>query len=951
MAILAGVDCLAQPMTKPMAFSYEAKGAQLQIYYPSDAPLPIRRIKLEAISDNIVHVQVSPEDTFYADPQLMVVARPDTQLRPQLTRNQVQLLWRLDSLLVEVDLVTGTLRFFDAHQRLLLAEKPVEGREFTPTTVGGESAWHIRQVFIDTAHDALFGLGENQLGLTNLKGQIIELAQHNTEAFVPFLVSTRGFGILWNNNSITHFGDPQGYQELGELKLLSAQGLPGALTATYVKDTVLDNDPIIRQENQIAYDFLPDLEHLPEGFRLSNRAEVSWTGSLVSPYSGEHRFLFTAGGYLKVWIDGKLVLDRWRQCWNPASTLISFPMQAGKPVAFRMQWRPDGDESFISVKWHKPLSQADSQQISFSSEVGHAIDYYLVYGTRLDSVIAGYRLLTGKAPIFPKWAYGFWQSREHYASQREILDIVARFRQLHVPLDNIVQDWFYWKKDQWGSQQFDSQRYPDPQGMIDSLHQQYHTHFMISVWPKFYETANTFPQFWNKGWLYRQNIWDRQKDWVGYVSTFYDAFNPKARRAFWDLVNRRLFSLGIDAWWLDASEPDILSNATLRKRKSLMNPTAVGPGAAVFNAYPLVNDAAFYEGQRQVDPHRRVFILTRSAWGGSQRYAAATWSGDIGATWQDMRNQIAAGMNFSLSGIPYWTMDIGGFATESRYQHPDEAARKEWQELMVRWYQFGAFSPLFRAHGQAPFREIFEVAEPGTEPYNAILYYDKLRYRLLPYVYSLAGDVYFHDYTLMRALCMDFPDDPQSLQVKDEYLFGPAMLVCPVLNYRVTTRQVYLPAGTGWYDVYQGNFYAGGQTRQVAAPLDRMPVFVRAGALVPLGPDLEYVNQKPADTLTWYVYTGADGQFDLYEDDGVSYAYEKGQYSRIPLRYRERDHVLTIWQREGSFPGMLQERVFRIRWVSPGHPVPLTEVPLPDDQYVRYTGQEIQLKPPQSFTP
>jgi len=411
----------------------------------------------------------------------------------------------------------------------------------------------------------------------------------------------------------------------------------------------------------------------------------------------------------------------------------------------------------------------------------------------MDEIISGYRYLTGKAPIVPKWALGFWQSRERYHTQSEILSTVKTFREKNIPLDNIVMDWQYWKLDEWGSQEFDSSRFPDPKGMIDTLHKMYHAHFMISVWPKFYSGIKNYDLMNNKGFLLAKNIQDNRKDWLGYVSTFYDAFNPAAGKFFWQLVKESLYSKGIDAWWMDAPEPDIHSNLPIEKRKDLMFPNALGSATKYFNAYPLANAKTIYEGQRSADANKRVFILTRSAYGGLQHYGAAVWSGDIGSRWLDMKNQVSAGVNFSLSGLPYWTMDIGGFAVENRYANAKGEVANEWKELMTRWYQFGAFCPLFRSHGQYPYREIFNTAQPGDTAYQSVLFYDKLRYRLLPYIYSTAAKTYRDDYTIMRGLPMDFPNDKNVLTINDEYLFGTSLLINPVYNYHQRTRKVYLP--------------------------------------------------------------------------------------------------------------------------------------------------------------
>ena len=468
---------------------------------------------------------------------------------------------------------------------------------------------------------------------------------------------------------------------------------------------------------------------------------------------------------------------------------------------------------------------------------------------------------------------------------------------------------------------------------------------MISVWPKFYEGIRNYNEFDKNGWLYKRNIADRQRDWIGkgYVSTFYDAFNAGARKGFWNLINAKLYSKGIDAWWMDASEPDIVSNVSPEERKLLMTPTALGSSAEFLNAYPLENAKGIYEGQRQTDPNKRVFLLTRSAFAGSQRYAAAVWSGDIGSTWRDMKNQIAAGVNFSMSGLPYWTMDIGGFVVPEKFENPDSASLAEWRELNTRWYQFGAFVPLFRSHGQFPYREIFNIA-PETHPaYQSFLYYDKLRYRLLPYIYSLAGAAYHDDYTIMRGLVMDFAADTAVLNIGDQYMFGPSLLINPVYKYKQRSRSLYLPKCAGWYDLYSGKWYAGGQKITAAAPYERMPVFVKAGSIIPFGPSLQYTSEKPADTITLHVYTGADASFNLYEDEDTNYNYEKGEYSNIPLNYNEQTKTLSIGKRKGAFEGMLQHRIFNIVWIDKNSGVGLDTKSKPSST-VKYNGEKILIK-------
>ncbi|HMH20853.1 MAG TPA: TIM-barrel domain-containing protein, partial [Puia sp.] len=678
----------------------------------------------------------------------------------------------------------------------------------------------------------------------------------------------------------------------------------------------------------IDYPFLGDTKlRLPPEFHIGT-GQITWEGALASGFSGQHAFRLSYAGYIKVWIGGKLLLDRWRQAWNPGTALLNINMEAAKKYPVRIEWIPDGGESYLSMKWQPPREASEKNDFSFSSGSGHQLDYYFIYGKDMDETIAGYRTLTGKSPLVPRWALGFWQSRERYKTEDEILGTVREFRKRKIPLDNIVLDWSYWRQDDWGSQEFDPTRFPSPDSMIRVLHDEQHAHFMISVWPKFYEGIPAYRRFDEKDWLYKKNIRDRQRDWIGkgYVSTFYDAFNKNARSAFWDLLDKKLFSKGVDAWWMDASEPDILSNSSPEKRMQQMQPTALGPAAEYLNAYPLENSKGIYEGQRKSSPGQRVFILTRSAFAGSQHYGAAVWSGDIAARWSDMKAQISAGLNFSMSGLPYWTMDIGGFAVEHRFIDAKGKDLDEWREQMTRWYQFGAFCPLFRVHGQYPYREIFNTAPENHPAYQSMLYYDKLRYRLMPYLYSLSGMGWQKDYTLMRGLVMDFPQDTAVNNIGDQYLLGPSLLISPVYTFRAQNRDLYLPAGQGWYDLYSGRYTAGGQRISADAPYERMPVFVKEGSVIPFGPALQYTGERLADSITLVVYTGRDASFSLYEDEDTNYNYEKGAWSSIPVRYNESGRTLTIGKRTGEFPGMLRQRVFSIMWVTKDRPVPLQAV-------------------------
>ncbi|SKA37390.1 alpha-D-xyloside xylohydrolase [Chitinophaga eiseniae] len=903
-------------------------------------------VRLYVVTDDIIRVVAAPGKETAPVHSLMTVNTNRPAPIWKLTASNEAVTLKTQKLTVVVQAKTGAVSFLDARGEKILAEKTIGGRTFQSAIFDGRPYYHLTQQFEGADDDAWYGLGQHQDGVYNYKGQQVTFFQNNTEVAIPFLVSHKNYGILWDNYSLTTAGDIRPLHPLSALQLFDKNGAEGWLTATYANNARQPQEvTVTRAESAINMEFLGDSKvTLPPGFTPATGV-AAWEGSVASQFSGLHQLRFTFGGTLKVWLNGRLVLDHWRKAWNPAPALVPVNFEKGVKVPVRIEWTPESPESYLSLKWQAPLSKAEQRCFGFSSEAGRQVDYYFVHGGNMDEVIAGYRELTGKAPIVPKWAMGFWQSRERYKTQEEILSTVDEFRKRKIPLDNIVLDWSYWKEAAWGSQEFDPARFPSPDSMIDVLHKKYHTQIMISVWPKFYKDIPAYNAFDKKGWLYKRNIADEQRDWIGngYVSTFYDAFNEDARKGFWDLIHQKLYTKGIDAWWMDASEPDILSNVSPERRKQQMTPTALGPAAEYLNAYPLQNAKGIYEGQRQTDPGKRVFLLTRSGFGGSQRYAAAIWSGDIGATWKDMQTQISAGINFSMSGLPYWTMDIGGFVVPAKFEKPDAENLEEWRELSTRWTQFGAFVPLFRAHGQYPYREIFNTAPDDHPAYESFLYYDQLRYRLLPYSYSLAGAAYHDDYTIMRGLVMDFAKDTTVLNIGDQFMFGPSILVNPVYKYKQRSREVYLPAGQGWYDLYTGARHAGGQRITADAPYGRMPLYVKEGAIIPVGPALQYASEKPADTITLYVYTGKNGAFRLYEDDGSSYNYEKGQFTIIPINYQEGSKTLTIGDRKGSYNGMLQRRIFRIIRVSAATPKPLDPA-AKADQEARYEGKQLTIK-------
>lgn len=877
-----------------------------------------KTIEISVVNSRIVRVQASPESEIPMVPSLCVVPDLITDDAFKVTSNAQFAQLSTDELTVTVSLSTGEVIFKDKSGKILLQEQE-KGRRFQAIKVDNDKGYTMQQIFTGTPGEAIYGLGQHQSDDFNYKNKSEDLFQYNTKVSVPFIISTSNYGILWDNYSQGKYGDPRDYEDLNQFVLYDKKGKKGALTASYHQK---DGTVIERRESTIDYENQETVKKFPSNLNF-DRASVVWEGDIVANKTELYKFNLYYAGYTKVYLNDSLVVpERWRTSWNPNTYRFTLALQKGKRNKLKLEWKPDGGISYIGLKALSLSSIEKNGNISFSSEMGDKMDYYFVAGNTMDEVISGYRTLTGKASIMPKWAMGYWQSRERYKTQDELLDVVAEYRKRNIPLDNIVLDWNYWPENAWGSHQFDLSRFPDVKNMVDSVHKN-NAHIMISVWPKFYTTTDHFKQFADSGWMYMQAAKDSVRDWIahGYVGSFYDAYNPDARKLFWKQMKDKLYNKGFDAWWMDASEPDILSNSSIAYRKKLMNPTALGSSTKYFNAYALMNAEAIYDGQRAEDNDKRVFLLTRSGFAGLQRYSTATWSGDIGTRWEDLKSQISAGLNFAMSGVPFWTMDIGGFCVEKRYENAQQVFDKtgvenddlkEWRELNLRWFQFGAFCPLFRSHGQFPLREVYNLAPADHPVYKSLVYYDEMRYRLMPYIYTLTGMAYHNDYTLMRSLAMDYTADNKTFEVQDQFMLGPSLMVCPVYDYEKRSRDVYFPAGNKWYNFYNGEQIAGGQTIQVDAPLERIPLFVLAGAIIPIGPVMQYTTEKKADDIEIRVYQGKDGEFSLYEDEGTNYNYEKGEFSTIRFEYNDSEGTLTIGDRAGSFEGHLTSRIFRI---------------------------------------
>jgi len=937
------------------------------------------QIRLQIVSDRIIRVQATAEQSFRNKQSLIIV--------PQTSKTNYRVEEQGDHLIITtaamravLNEATGQITFYDLKGNVLLNEVAQGGKTFKPFTVPDREigvdiakvpeeqkhGWSWRALFDSPDNEAFYGLGQHQSEELNMKGKNEDLFQYNTKVSVPFVISNKNYGILWDSYSYCRWGNPDDYLQLNRaFKLYDKDGKEGQLTGTYVDK---NGQKIVRGEDSIYFEYaMPEaseicnqtdkggIQNLPKGFAL-NGSKVVYEGYVEAPTNSFYQFILYYAGYMKIYIDGKLVVpERWRTAWNPNSFKFETAIQKGVKTPIRIEWQPDGDVSYCGLRVAAPRSEEEKKQLSIWSEMSPDMDYYFIAGENLDEVISGYRTLTGKASVYPKWALGFWQSRERYQSSEDIESNLKKFRDLHIPVDNIVQDWNYWPLDSWGSHEFEKSRYPNPQAMLDSVHAM-NGRFMISVWPKFYDTVKNYKELDAKGWMYHQAIKDDIHDWLGFRGSFYDAYDAGARKMFWRQMDENLYSkykFGIDAWWMDASEPNVRDCTPMWYRKALSGPTALGTSTEYFNAYSIVNADAIYHGQRSVNPNQRVFLLTRSGFAGEQRYSTATWSGDIATRWEDMRAQMTAGLNYSMAGLPFWGMDQGGFCVENRYvaaqQEFDKTGKenadlKEWRELQARWNEFGCFVPLYRAHGQWPTREVWNIAPADHPAYKSIVYYDKLRYRLMPYLYSMASMVHFKDYTMMRGLVMDFNGDDKIYDIKDQWMFGSALMACPVGEYQKYSRNVYLPKQKGWYDFYTGKYYAGGQTIVAEAPYEKIPVFVPEGAILPIGPEMEWSDQKKPELIDLYVYAGKDGSYTLYEDEGTNYNYEKGKYATIDFQYNDAQKTLTVGARKGSFDGMLQKRRFNVVLVQAQKNQGVSLDKAPKGKMVKYAGQTVTVK-------
>jgi len=727
-------------------------------------------VEIQFYCPTIVRVLRVPEGVSFAKTSLSVIKTPEkTDLKIGDDGKVVTI--SSSSITVSYDLITGKVSYADLKGNALFTEKDF-GAQFTPTLDIAKSSFLVRQAFMLDKDEAIYGLGQQQNGKLNQRGQRIELKNGNTKISIPFLQSIKGYGVFWDNYASTTFTD-------------------------------------------------------------------------------------------------------------------------------------------------------NLQETSFES-LGDNSDYYFMFGVNAAGVVAQMRDLTGQVPMIPLWGFGYLQSRERYKNQDETVGVVEKYRALKVPLDGIIQDWQYWGKDSvWNAMSFDKTTFPDPQGMVNKIHDM-KAHLMIVAWPGFGPKTNQYKELNSKKMMINFDTWPPESG-----TKPYDPYNPAAREIYWDYMNKGVFSFNTDGWWLDSSEPDHINV----KDADFDQPTYLGSYRSVVNAFPLQHIRGVYENQRKTTSDKRVFILTRSAFAGQQRYGANSWSGDIVSSWKTLQRQVPAALNFSLTGLPYWNADIGGFFLWE-FNNSGALKLKTYQELYVRWLQFGAFTPMMRSHGTDAPREIYQFGNRGDWTFDAIEKYINIRYQLLPYIYSTAWKVTSGSESFMRALVMDFAADKKTTDINNEYMFGQSILVAPVLEpmyankaadgktsidfSTVKSRSVYLPNGTEWYDFWTGEKMKGGQEIQKQSPIDVMPLYVKAGSILPWAPKVQYANEKKWDNLEIRVYPGANGEFTLYEDENDNYNYEKGLKSTITLKWDDATKTLTIGERKGSFSGMLTSRKFNLVLVQKG---------------------------------
>jgi alpha-D-xyloside xylohydrolase len=824
------------------------------------------------LTENAIRVR------FYKDseghlPELILtssVPTPEFQVSDLPSKLEI----KVKNMMVAVDKQTGSLSYANNSGKIFLSEK-ANSRKLTPDSVMSEPCFAVEQSFDSPADEYIFGLGQFQDGQYNLKNVARRLTQVNSQISIPFIYSNKGYGLLWHQYGLTDFNPADNFISL-EKQVQSATGSAqmAEVTTTSGTQKVSQNKSLYKGKFKVQEDGIYSL-------------------FLDLGDMGNRQYLV---------IDEKPCIDQ-SNMWLPPTAGVLINLIAGEHQA-QVVCKSNNTPK---VSW-----KLTNNSTTFRSPNSKSLDYIVFYGPSADNVIATYRNLSGNAPMFPQWAYGFWQCRERYTSGVNLVETVKEFRKRNIPMDVIVQDWQYWGNRGWGVPQFDTINYANPAGFIKDLHD-LNSHFNISIWSNPDKNSTIGKEFVAK------NRFIPNTKWLDY-------FNPETRKEYWNILNKNLFANGVDSWWMDAVEPE---NDALKGEK-----TFIGPGDFYRLTYPLFVSQAVYEGQRLASSDKRVCILTRSAFLGQQRYGVINWSGDIGGTWDTYKRQIVAGLNYTITGMPYWTTDIGGFFRPGKSQYTDE----KYHELLTRWYQWGTFNPIFRVHGYQSETEPWKYGQTVEDNMRKML---NLRYRLLPYIYSEAWQVTKNGSTMMRPLVMDFREDAKAIDQPYEYMFGKSILVAPITEAGTSEWNVYLPKSAKWFDFWTGRQYNGGQTIKTPAPLDKIPLFVKAGSIIPMGKFIQYAGQKSADTLEIRVYKGADGKFDLYEDEGDNYNYEKGKYTVIPFNWDEHRQTLTIGEKVGNFPESLIRRMFNVVLVNESEGLGINTSTVKKE--VNYNGKEIEI--------
>lgn len=793
-------------------------------------------LTLTPLQDNAVRIRYS-EGEVKELPE-WIYTEPVGKVKCKKTVKGGKTVFRFDDMTVTAG--DGKVEVMDKEGRTIFSAL---SHELENASVQGEPTRKAKLEINSPEDEFLYGLGQFQDGYLNVRGLTRRLTQVNTQISVPFLLSSKGYGILWNNYGLTDFNPA---------------------------DHKVKMDRAEAKGEEITLDVTST-----EGNRRETRRTNDFKATIDIAEDGQYAILLDVGQKMArrhdLSIDGKNVINL-INAWLPPTTSIIVDLKAGKHEFTAELER--GDNPTICYR------KVDDRTV-FSSPVAECVDYTIFTGDA-DDIIASYRKVTGEVPLMPSWAFGYIHCRERFHSQEELLSTARRFREEQIPIDLIVQDWQYWGRYGWNAMRFDEEHYPDPAKMVSDLHDM-DMKLMISVWSKMDPNSEVGRIAQERGHFIPNTTW-------------IDFFDEDASSFYWSNFRDRLLKpYGIDAWWQDATEPE---NDDLEGRKILKNTV---PGEVYRNVYPVMVSKTIFEGLAKDDPERRPMIFTRSGFSGVQRYGAVLWSGDVGNDWKTLRYQISSGLGFVATGLPWWTYDAGGF-----FRPYDQYSNEDYIERMIRWIQVGTFLPMMRVHGYMSNTEPWQY---GPEAQRIITEQIRLRYRLLPYIYSEASRVTTEGYTLMRPLIFDFPDDTDALKQDNEYMFGQSLLVCPVTEKGVSQWRVYLPENEGgWYDFRTGKKYGNGWS-EVPVTIEDIPVFAKAGSILPLGPVKQHAAEKSDEPLTINVYPGADACFNLFEDDGLSV---DGSSSTIPFTWDDSSRTLTIGKRQGSFEGMEETRTFNI---------------------------------------